>query len=149
MGLSDNEKALAYLKQATEIDPGYARANSLIAWAYAARLHTGWAPVGESLDLALTLARLAVEQDGEDPWAHLALGWVHSMSRRFRPAVEELNAALQLNPSFAFGHAMLGMAYGYAGHSDEGLQHLSLAMRLSPRDPQQARYLSSTGPVPL
>src|SRR5262245_29633585 len=67
------------------------------------------------------------------------------MSRRFKPAVEELNAALQLNPSFAFGHAMLGMAYGYAGQPVEGLHHLSLATRLSPRDPQQARYLSSTG----
>jgi TolB-like protein/Tfp pilus assembly protein PilF len=142
---SDNETALAYLKRATEIDPGYARANSLIAWAYAARLHTGWDAVGESLDLALTFARLAVEQDGADPWAHLALGFVHSMSRRFRPAVEELDAALELNPSFAFGHAMLGLAYGYAGHADEGLGHLSFAMRLSPRDPQQARYLSSMG----
>ena len=142
---SDNETALAYLKRATEIDPGYARANSLIAWAYAARLHIGWASVSESLDLALRFARLAVEQDGEDPWAHLALGWVHSNSRRFRPAVEELDAALQLNPNFAFAHAMLGMAYGYAGHADEGLRHLSLALRLSPRDPQQARYLSTTG----
>ena len=98
-----------------------------------------------SLDLALAFARLAVEQDGEDPWAHLALGWVHSNSRRFRPAVEELTAALQLNPSFAFAHGMLGMAYGYGGRADEGLQHLSLALRLSPRDPQQARYLATTG----
>ena len=142
---SDNEKALTYLKRATEIDPGYARANSLLAWAYAARTHTGWAPIDESLDLALAFARLAVEQDGKDPWAHLALGWVHSLSRRFRPAVDELNVALQLNPSFAFGHAMLGMAYGYAGYADEGLQHLALAMRLSPRDPQLARYLSAMG----
>ena len=143
--LSDNERALAYLKRATEIDPGYARANSLIAWAYASRLHTGWASVGESLDLALASARLAVEQDGEDPWAHLALGLVHSTSRRYRPAVDELTASLELNPSFALGHAMLGMAHGYAGRADEGLQQLSLALRLSPRDPQQARYLSSTG----
>jgi adenylate cyclase len=136
---SDNETALAYLKRATEIDPGYARANSLIALTYAARILAGWAPARESLDSALVFARLAVEQDGEDPWAHLVLGMAHSWSRRFRPAVEELTAALQLNPSFAFAHAMLGMAYGYAGHSDEGLQHLSRAMRLSPHDPQQAR----------
>jgi TolB-like protein/Tfp pilus assembly protein PilF len=142
---NDNETALAYLKRATEIDPGYARANSLIAWAYAARLHTGWAVVGDSLDLALTFARLAVEQDGEDPWGHLALGWVHANSRRFRPAVEEITAAIELNPSSAFAQAMLGMAYGYGGRADEGLQQLSLALRLSPRDPQQARYLATNG----
>jgi TolB-like protein/tetratricopeptide (TPR) repeat protein len=142
---ADNEKALVYLKRATEIDPAYARANSLIAWVYAARMHTGWASIDESLELALTFAKRAVEQDGEDPWAHLALGWVHSMSRRYRPALAELMVSLELNPNFAFGHAMLGMAHGYAGHSDEGLQHLFLAVRLSPRDPQQARYLSSIG----
>ena len=68
-----------------------------------------------------------------------------SFSRRFRPAVEELNAALELNPSFAFAHGMLGLAYGYGGRADEGLRHLSLALRLSPRDPQQARYLATTG----
>ena len=114
-----------------------------MAFAYAARLHTGWAPVDRSLELALTHARLAAAQDGEDPWAHLALGFVHAMSRQFRQAVEELTASLALNPNFAFAHAMLGMAYGYAGHADEGLQRVSLAMRLSPRDPQQARYLSA------
>jgi TolB-like protein/Tfp pilus assembly protein PilF len=142
---TDNEKAIAYLKRATEIDPGYARANSLIAWSYAARLHTGWAPLDESLDLALAFARLGVEQDGADPWAHLALGFGYSMRRQSRPAVEELTASIELNPNFAFGHAMLGMTQGYAGEADKGLRHLALAMRLSPRDPQQARYLSSTG----
>jgi TolB-like protein/Tfp pilus assembly protein PilF len=142
---SDNEKALVYLKRATEIHPSYARANALIAWAYAARLHTGWAPLSESLELALAFARLGVEQDGEDPWAHLALGFGHAMRRHSKSAVEELTAAIELNPNFAFGQAMLGMTYGYAGESEKGLQHLSLAMRLSPRDPQQARYLSSTG----
>ena len=105
---SDNETALAYLKRAIEVDPGYARANSLMAFAYAARLHTGWAPVDRSLELALTHARLAAAQDGEDPWAHLALGFVHAMSRQFRQAVEELTASLALNPNFAFAHAMLG-----------------------------------------
>ena len=67
------------------------------------------------------------------------------MSRKFEPAIDELTASLELNPSFAFGHAMLGMAYAYAGVSDQGLQHVSLALRLSPRDPQQAPYLSTMG----
>jgi len=142
---SDNEKALACLKRATEIDPDYARANALIAWTYALRLHLGWAPLHESLDMALTFARLAVEQDGEDPWAHLALGFSHAMLRRSKSAIEELATSIDLNPSFAFGHAMLGMTYGYAGEAESGLEHLSLATRLSPRDPQQARFLSATG----
>ncbi len=143
--VDDNEAAIAYLKQATRIDPGYARANALLGWVYAQRLNIGWAPIDATRELALSLARLAVEQDADDAWAHLALGYIHSMSRRFGPAVEELTASLDLNPSFAFGHAMLGLAYGYGGDSGQGLKHASLALRLSPCDPQQAPYLSTVG----
>jgi adenylate cyclase len=59
--------------------------------------------------------------------------------------MEELAASIELNPNFALGHAMLGLALGYSGESEGGLDHLALAMRLSPRDAQQARYLSCTG----
>jgi TolB-like protein/tetratricopeptide (TPR) repeat protein len=142
---ADNETAIEYLKRAVEIDPGYARANSLLAWAHAARLHTGWSSVRESLSLALSYARLGVEQDGDDPWGHLALGFSQSMSRQSKPAIDELTVAIEINPNFAFGHAMLGLALGYSGEPERGLDHLSLAMRLSPRDAQQARYLSCTG----
>jgi adenylate cyclase len=72
---ADNETAINYLKRAIEIDPGYARANSLFAWAHAARLHTGWSSVRESLSLALSYAHIGVQQDGDDPWGHLALGF--------------------------------------------------------------------------
>ena len=44
----DNETAVAWLKQATRIDPAYARANALLAWVFAQRLNIGWAPVQES-----------------------------------------------------------------------------------------------------
>jgi adenylate cyclase len=142
---ADNETAVEYLRRATAIDPEYARANSLLAWAHAARLHTGWSSVRESLSLAISYARLGVRQDGDDPWGHLALGFSHSMSRQPKPAMEELAASIELNPNFALGHAMLGLALGYSGESEGGLDHLALAMRLSPRDAQQARYLSCTG----
>jgi TolB-like protein/Flp pilus assembly protein TadD len=141
----DNETAVAYLRQAIAIAPQYARANALLAWVYAQRLNIGWAPILSSREFASSFARLAMEQDTEDAWAHLALGYIHSMSRQFEAAVAELTTALELNPSFAFAHAMLGMAYGYAALSDRGLHHISLALRLSPRDPQQAPYLSAMG----
>jgi TolB-like protein/Flp pilus assembly protein TadD len=142
---NDNETAVAYLRQASTIDPSYARANALLGWVYAQRLNIGWAPVVETRALASSFARLAIEQDAEDAWAHLALGYIHSMSRQVEAACAALTAALALNPSFAFAHAILGMAYGYAGMSEQGLHHASLALRLSPRDPQQAPYLSTLG----
>jgi adenylate cyclase len=143
--VQDNQKSVELLKKALEADPNYGRASSLLAWAYAARAQLGWSDASEELEKALTMTRRAIEQDVEDPWSHLCAGYVHMVSRRFKPAVEELNQALELNPSFAFPHMILGSAYGYAGESDEGLRQVALAQRLSPRDYNQAANYSTIG----
>ena len=67
------------------------------------------------------------------------------LSRRFKPAIEELEETIRLNPNFALGHMVLGAAHGFGGAGDGGLQHLALGMRLSPRDPHQAFYLTACG----
>jgi adenylate cyclase len=141
----DNQTAVAYLEEAAKIDPSYARANALLSWVHAQRLNIGWGVRNEVHATSLRLAQIAIHQDPEDAWAHLALGYIHAMTRRFEEAVSELTTTLSLNPSFAFAHAMLGMAYAYAGVHDQGLQQCQLALRLSPHDPQQAPYLSTIG----
>ena len=141
----DTEIGLTLLKRAAEIDPNYARAHSLLAWGHAARAYLGRAEPTAELETALTMARRAIDQDGEDPWAHLAMGYVHMVSRRPQPAFSELKQTIELNSSFAFGHMILGSAYGYAGMVDEGLHELALATRLSPRDHLHAATLSTTG----
>ena len=90
-------------------------------------------------------ARRAVERDGEDPWGHLALGFVYMLSRNSRPAIDEFEEALWLNPNFALAHVVLGAAHGFRGAGDEGLEHLATGMRLSPRDPHQSLYQSASG----
>src|SRR5262249_32474495 len=69
----DNETAVAYLKEATRIDPGYARANALLAWVYAQRINLGWTGLEEIRETALDFARRALAGDASDAWAHLAL----------------------------------------------------------------------------
>lgn len=91
------------------------------------------------------MALRAIQDDPEDPWTHFAAGFVYMISRSFNAAVRELKEALELNPSFAFAHAILGSAYGYGGIAEEGLQHLALAARLSPRDYTHAATFSITG----
>lgn len=143
-GEEESEKALVDIKRAIAIEPDYARAHSLLAWTYITGSHMGWVSFDDVFSLALESARRSVERDGEDPWAHLALGYVHMLSRQFKPAVEELEEALQLNPNFALGHMVLGSTYGFGGFGDEGLKHLAMGMRLSPRDPHQSLYLSAS-----
>lgn len=105
----------------------------------------GWVSFADVFNLALESARRSVERDGEDPWGHLALGYVHMLSRQFQPALEELEETIRLNPNFALGYMVLGCAHGFGGAGDTGLQHLALGMRLSPRDPHQSFYLSACG----
>jgi TolB-like protein/tetratricopeptide (TPR) repeat protein len=142
-GERDIETALVNLKRGIEIEPDYPRAHSLLAWAYITGAHMGGASFSDVLDLALDSARRSVDLDGEDPWGHLALGYVHMLSRRFSPAIAEFDEALWLNPNFALAHMVLGAAHGFAGAGDEGLRHLAMGMRLSPRDPHQSLYLSA------
>ncbi len=92
----DSVIALADLRRALAIEPDYARAHSLVAMTYIRGAHMGWVPYADVFGPALELARRAVERDGEDPWGHLALGFVHMLSRSFRPAVGELEEALWL-----------------------------------------------------
>ena len=67
------------------------------------------------------------------------------VSRRFDQAVKELSEAIELNPSLAFAHTILGCAYGYGGMADDGLHHCAIAARLSPRDFTEPGNFGSRG----
>ena len=143
--IQDEDTGINLLKRAIELDPGYARARSLLAWAFATRVVSGKLEFERGIFDALALAQRAIDLDPDDAWAHFAAGYVYSFSRRLGPAVEELNEALQCNPNFAFARIILGVAYGYAGLADDGFGQLELARRLSPRDYTQAASLSVEG----
>ena len=137
--------AQSLLKRALEIDPDYPRANSLLAWTHAARVQLGWIDARDGLEMGLAMARRAIQQDAEDPWARLAAGYVHMVSRNFEPALAELHEAIDLNPSFAFAHMILACTYGYGGKPEDGLHYIAIADRLSPRDFAQAANLATAG----
>ena len=91
------------------------------------------------------MAQRAISRDPEDPWAHFAAGYVHMVSRSTEAAVAELNEAIELNPSLAFAHTILGSTYGYGGMADDGLHHCGLATKLSPRAYFHPATLAVTG----
>lgn len=137
--------AEALLRRAIGLDPDYARANSLLAWTQAARVQLGLDERKEVLQAAREAALRALSRDPEDPWTHFAAGYVHMVGREFDPAVAALNEAIELNPSMAVAHMILGSAYGYGGMPDDGLHHLVLAARLSPRDFSLSANYATTG----
>ncbi len=139
------ETAEALLERALAIKPDYPRAISLLAWTRATAVHQGWADVSGVLAEARALAQRAIQADPDDPWSHFAAGYVYMMSRDFDRAVAELTEAIDLNSSFAFAHVILGAVYGYAGMPEDGLHHVALATRLSPRDYTKSANFSVSG----
>src|SRR5712691_3744711 len=134
---NDNAAALDLLSAALRLDPTYARALGLHAWLSLWHVHNGFSTAGlaATLPSAAERARAAVASDRNDAWARLALGFAHMYRREHTDAIEELHAALDLNPNFALGHSCLGLTLAYGGKGDEAVGCFEQAMRLSPRDP--------------
>ncbi|QSY95340.1 adenylate/guanylate cyclase domain-containing protein [Rhizobium bangladeshense] len=141
----NDDTGITLLKRAIELDAGYARAHSLLAWIFATRVALGNMDFGRGVSEGLILAQRAIDLDPDDPWGHLAAAYVFTLSRRFGPAVEELNEALQRNPCFALARVILAVTYAYAGLAEEGFRELKIANRLSPRDFAQPANLSIEG----
>jgi TolB-like protein len=131
-------RAQELLLRATAVDPDYPRANCLLAWTYAAQAQLGLTDPGTVLPRAAGMAEQAIQLAPEDPFTHFAAGYVHMVGRRTEAALAALHEAIDINPSLALAHMILGSTFGYAGQSEEGLYHLALAERMSPRDFSQA-----------
>jgi len=139
---TESEAAIAMLKRAVELYPDYAPAQSMLAFMLLMTRFAVWTSSGVELDVkeTATLAARAAQLDDSDPWAHLALAWVAFTRRQTDAAVEEYRRALELNPNFAAAHGYLGLALALGGRSDEAIDHIEHAMRMSPRDPQISMF---------
>jgi len=137
----DVEAALALLKEAVARHPDYGPAHSMLAFCLVMTGHFGYRPLFEVPKLAVDLARRAVELDDSDPWAYLALGYVAFVARQTDDAAAQFRRAVELNPNFAAAHGYWGYALAFDGQSEEAIERMSLAMRMSPHDRQNAIYM--------
>jgi tetratricopeptide (TPR) repeat protein len=138
---ADTESAIATIMLATERYPDYAPAHSMLAFALLNRAVSDGVAGSRDAKAAAALATRAAELDGNDPWAHLALGYANFLLRRTETAIEEFCQALQINPNFAAAHGYLGLAHAFNGQPEQAIPHSELALRLSPHDPQNAVFL--------
>jgi TolB-like protein len=135
----DNIQAQLLLKSAIDIDPNYGQALGLLATSHIFGVHMGWsdksvAPIAERAAVA------AIQADGEDPWAHHALGCTHLFMRRFDDALAEFECALRLNPNFSLAQCYYCVTLAYSGRWQDAQEAVHRALRFSPRDPLSALY---------
>jgi TolB-like protein len=136
----DNVVAQALLEKATVIDPSYGQALGLLATSHTFGGHMGWEDMATAAPVAERAAHAALLADGEDAWAHLALGSVYLFTRRFDDSLAEFETALRLNPNFSLAQGYYGLTLSYAGRWEEANLAAGRALRLSPRDPFAAIY---------
>jgi adenylate cyclase len=122
------------LQKAIVLDPNYALAYALLSFVTTLGVHMGWDRRESVLACAWDNAHKALQFDADDPWAHLALGYVLVWSKQIPDGLVEYQKALALNPNFAIAHYLIALANAFLGRSDEALVHADTAARLSPRD---------------
>ena len=141
-----NMEAQALLRRAIALEPTYARAHAVLGWAIYWATYSYWLPDREeSLRQAAAHAQDALQQDSTDPWARMVFGLCLSSAGQHERALGELQAALNLNPSFALGHIVFGWALLRAGHFDEALVETGWALRMSPVDSFAGFYTTVHG----
>ena len=152
MTTKDSKAAIEMLEESLRRYPDYGPAHSLLAVALLVSGHVGWIAEGEGhwshaelAGRAGELARRAAELDDEDPWAHLALGYLAFTERQTDEAVRQYLRALDLNPNFATAYGYLGWAVVFDGQSQEAIRYFRQALRMSPHDPLKAFFYSGTG----
>jgi adenylate cyclase len=141
-----NAQAQELLRSAIALEPGYARAHALLAWAKWWATHCYWfGDRREGYRQAAAHAQDALALDPVDPWARMVSGLCFSTDGQHDRALGELKVALNLNPSFALGHMAYGWALLRAGRFDEAIAETGQAMRLSPVDSFSGFYVAMHG----
>jgi TolB-like protein len=137
-------RALDLAERALERDRSYGS-----ALAVATRCHCNIYVCVWTNDLEATrkegieLARRALRVAGDDPFilANAAIG-LALFGEDIATAIALVDHSLQLNPNFARGWHLSGGLQLWAGQYDLAIEHVETAIRLSPREPRSATYLS-------
>jgi TolB-like protein len=130
------DNALAHLRRATDIDPGFARAHAGQSFCHYFRAFSGIAPDRTAeIAAARRTAEDALFADDANPTSHWALGralWLEGDADACRSHCEH---AVTLSPGFALGHYMVGFVETHGGDARRGLAQIDRMLSLSPFDP--------------
>ena len=141
----DDVAARRFFEAAIEKDPGFSPSHAMLARSHSRGANTYLLEDRDgAYAMALAAARTAVSLDREDAHAHVALGFA-SQYVDVQAAVRAFEEALSLNPNLASAHFGFGVTLLGAGRTEEAVDHVTTAMRLSPRDPLMASYRAVLG----
>ncbi|HUG63099.1 MAG TPA: tetratricopeptide repeat protein [Methylomirabilota bacterium] len=133
----DNAEAIRLLDEARNVDPGYARATAVAAWARAQHVIYNWATDVEAVRTeGRTLIEAAATEVGDDPTALAALATATTLLLGdLDRAGHFADRALSLDPNNAWAWTRRGFITAYRGEPAEAIAAFERAVELSPLDP--------------
>jgi TolB-like protein len=137
VGRETHLKARDLFRQACELDDELAEAHIWLARVSAGVVAYGWSEaadddIREGLDAALK----AIQLDEKNPYSHYALAISSAYANAPEQAVLAAEKAIEVSPSFALGHLVLGVAQLFRGFASKAIQPLERGLTLSAYDPQ-------------
>jgi TolB-like protein len=135
--------ARRFFREAAELDPMLPEAQIWRARVNAGLIAYGWTdnPAADGKE-GLEAALRAIYLDARNPYAHYALAIVSAYTGRADQAILAAERSIELGPSFALGHLVLGMARLFMGDAAGARKPLARGLELNPYDPQNAVWFS-------
>ncbi len=131
----DHELAFRLLRQAIEVDAGYAMARATLASALSFAATWGYVEPGEVMDEIRHQVERALELSSGLDEAHIARGRMAMLELDWPAVSEAMQRAVTLNPNSPRAHAALSIAATYDGRWDDALYHSRVAAQLDPVGP--------------
>jgi len=121
-------------RQATVLDPDYARAYANIALTYTTSVNFYWAADREkAIQLGLEFADKALQLDDSIPQIYLTRSSLYLSQRKHQAAIEAARRTVEAHPNYADGHATLAFISSYTGQFETALEALDRAKQINPQ----------------
>ena len=131
-----------YFRQAIALDPNYARAHADLALSQVMLTELGFSvDPGSAVQSALETAKTALALDEDSREVHFALAIINRALRRHNEALTSALRAIEIDPNYADGYAVLALTHNYSGNPDKGLEAITYAAKLNPRRPFFYRWI--------
>ena len=139
---TENESAIEWFNKSINLDPQFALSHGGLAMAYLAGMMSGWLPSNDETIVKLRLAgQKTIELAPTSARGRLAEGWARILSGQHGPGIEEVERAIEINPSFTPGYHYLGVVLWMAGRPKEAIEAIDRCLRLNPADQAYPRML--------
>jgi DNA-binding SARP family transcriptional activator/TolB-like protein len=90
-----------------------------------------------------------IHGDPNESNAQYFMGLLHELREEWKEAIAAFQRAVEINPSYALAYAEIGHVLINEGRSDDAIDLIHYAMRLSPRDPHRSIWLRFVGEAEL